>query len=105
MKSPFMATYWGGRPTADFMFSLAYASNVATNETHWRRPRFDELLVAARSELDLAKRKEMYGEMQQMVHEDGGSIIPVFNNFLEAAQKKVRGFVPSPVQQIGRHRR
>jgi peptide/nickel transport system substrate-binding protein len=104
MKRPFMATYWGGRPTADFMFSLAYASNAPTNETHWRRPRFDQLLVAARSELEPAKRKEMYAEMQRMVHEDGGSIIPVFNNNLEAARKNVHGFVPSPVQQLGGYR-
>jgi peptide/nickel transport system substrate-binding protein len=104
MKKPFMATYWGGRPTTDFMLSLAYASNAATNETHWRREKFDELLIAARSELDQAKRKQMYADMQRMIHEDGGAIIPVFNNFIDAGSSKIRGFVPSPVQQMGGYR-
>jgi peptide/nickel transport system substrate-binding protein len=103
-KMPFMATYWGGRPTTDFMLSLAYASNAPSNETHWQRPHFDELLVAARTELDVAKRKALYGEMQKMIHDDGGSIIPVFNNFIDAAQKTVQSFVSSPVQQLGGYR-
>jgi peptide/nickel transport system substrate-binding protein len=104
MKRPFMATYWGGRPTADFIFSLAYASNAPSNETHWRNPKFDELLTSARVELDITKRKQMYADMQRMVHEDGGSIIPVFNNFIDATQSNIRGFVPSPVQQLGGYR-
>ena len=101
---PFMATYWGGRPTADFMLSLAYASNAPSNETHWRREQFDNLLVSARSELDVAKRKQMYADMQLMIHDDGGTIIPVFNNFIDAGHEKVKGFVPSPVQQMGGYR-
>jgi peptide/nickel transport system substrate-binding protein len=31
-----------------------------------------------------------------MVHEDGGAIIPMFANYLEAGSRKLRGFVPSP---------
>jgi len=97
-------TYWGGRPTADIMFSTAYASNAAWNDTRWRRPRFDQLLIAARAELDTAKRKQMYGEMQRMIHDDGGAIIPVFTNFIEAGQSSLRGFVPTPTRQMSGYR-
>ena len=38
--------------------------------------RFNELLAAARSELDDTKRREMYGEMQGIVSNEGGVVIP-----------------------------
>jgi hypothetical protein len=41
----------------------------------WANPRFNELLVAARGETDEQKRKGMYAEMQQLVHDDGGMIV------------------------------
>ena len=36
---------WGGRPTADIMLSTAYKSDASWNDTAWRRPQFDELLL------------------------------------------------------------
>jgi peptide/nickel transport system substrate-binding protein len=104
MKKPFTGSYWSGQPTADLMFTYAYKSDAAWNETFWKRPKFDQLLMTARAELDTAKRKQMYREMQLMVYEDGGEIIPMFNNFLDAALKKVRGFVPHPLGQMSRDR-
>lgn len=62
------------------MFSLAYASDAAWNDTFWGNERFDELLVAARAELDEARRRAMYEEMQHIISDDGGAIIPVFAN-------------------------
>jgi peptide/nickel transport system substrate-binding protein len=103
-KKPFCATYWSGRPTADLMLSIAYKSDAPWNETAWKRPAFDKLLVAARAELDDAKRKPMYRELQMMIHEDGGVIIPMFNNTLDAGSIKVKGYVSDPMLQISGYR-
>jgi peptide/nickel transport system substrate-binding protein len=100
LKKPFIASGWSGRPTADLMFSIAYKSDARWNETFWKRPAFDKLLIAARAELDFAKRKQMYREMQLMVHEEGGAVIPVLKNDLDAGLKKVRGFVSTPSWQM-----
>ncbi|MFO1040086.1 MAG: ABC transporter substrate-binding protein [Geminicoccaceae bacterium] len=97
MKAPFCGSYWGGRPTADLMLSVAYASDAAWNESFWKRPDFDKLLVAARGELDQGKRTQLYAEAQTMINEDGGAIIPMFNNFLFGTSDKVAGMVTSPV--------
>jgi peptide/nickel transport system substrate-binding protein len=97
MVKPFVASYWGGRPTADLMLSVAYQSDAAWNESFWKRPQFDQLLMQARGELDNAKRKQMYHDLQVMVHEDGGEVIPMFNNMLFGARKEVAGLVRSPV--------
>jgi peptide/nickel transport system substrate-binding protein len=84
MKKPFVASYWGGRPTCDWMFTTAYAADAAWNDTFWKHPRFNELLVAARSETDETKRAAMYAEMQQLLHDDGGLINLVFNSYVDA---------------------
>jgi peptide/nickel transport system substrate-binding protein len=84
LKKPFVASYWAGRPTCDWMFTTAYAAEAAWNDTFWKNPRFNELLVQARAETDDAKRAAMYAEMQQLVHDDGGLVNAVFNNFVDA---------------------
>jgi peptide/nickel transport system substrate-binding protein len=89
MKKPWTMSYWGGRPTVDWMMSTAYAAEAAWNDTFWKHPRFNELLVAARAETDEAKRAAMYAEMQQILHDDGGIIVLMFNNYVEAHSTKV----------------
>ncbi len=82
-------SYWGGRPTEDWMFSMAYAEGAEWNESDWSNGRFNDLLKAARSELDEAKRRDMYVEMQTICHNDCGAVVPVFNNYIHAISKKV----------------
>ncbi len=84
MQKPFVGTYWGGRPTADWMFATAYAEGVPWNETYWSHERFNSLLGDARSELNEDLRREMYFEMQQIVADEGGIIIPMFASYVGA---------------------
>jgi peptide/nickel transport system substrate-binding protein len=56
MKEPWCAAYWSGRPTEDWMFSAGYAADASWNDTFWKHDRFNELLLAARAELDTNKR-------------------------------------------------
>ncbi len=86
---PWAASYWSGRATEDWMFSTAYEAGVPWNETHWNNARFNELLKAARSELDSDKRREMYYEMQQICSDDGGVIAPIFSNYVFATSDKI----------------
>lgn len=89
MKKPFTASHWNGRPTVDWMFTLGYAESAEWNETFWKNPRFNELLLSARSELDESKRAAMYAEMQQLLHDDGGLINIVWTTYISAHSKKV----------------
>ena len=89
MKKPFCFSYWGGRPTVDWMMTTAYAAGASWNDTFWNHDRFNKLLVEARAEIDENKRGEMYAEMQQILHDDGGIIVLMFNNFVSAHSKKV----------------
>jgi peptide/nickel transport system substrate-binding protein len=89
MVKPFSAVYWSGRPVEDQMFSTAYQSGVAWNDTFWSNERFDELLVMARAELVEERRREMYFEMQEIVNQDGGAVIPMFANYVFATLDEV----------------
>ncbi|MBI3899901.1 MAG: ABC transporter substrate-binding protein [Gammaproteobacteria bacterium] len=100
LKKPFCASYWSGRPTVDLMLSVAYKSDAAWNESFWKRADFDKLLLAARAELDYGKRRLMYHDLQMMLYEDSGTIIPMFNNTVDAGTAKIGGFNPLPTYEL-----
>jgi len=89
MKVPWSASYWSGRPTADWMFTIGWAAGGNWTETFWNNPRFEELLVAGRAELDEAKRAEIYRDMQSICRDEGGAVIPCFANNVDAASDKL----------------
>lgn len=97
---PFVASYWGGRPVQDLMYSVGYKSDADWNETRWVRPEFDRLLIQAREELDQQKRKAIYREMAIMVRDDGGTIIPMFNHFIDAISTNVRGYIRDGAMEL-----
>ena len=88
-KIPWSAAYWGGRATADQMFSVAYSEASSRNDTRWKDARFNELLVMARGETDHAKRKEMYAEMQLRIRDEGATLIPLFANFVIGVRSNI----------------
>jgi peptide/nickel transport system substrate-binding protein len=93
---PFCASYWGGRPVQDQMYATAYLSTAEWNDTKFHNEKFDSLLIAARGELDQAKRKAMYSEMAHILRDEGGLILPMFNDFVEAVSDAVGGWVADP---------
>jgi peptide/nickel transport system substrate-binding protein len=71
------------------MFSTAYEAGAPWNDSQWDHPRFQELLYQGRAELDSDKRREIYTEMQLILNEEGGVVIPMFANFTGAHSTKV----------------
>lgn len=90
---PFCASFWGGRPTQDSRYSTSYLSSADWNDTRFKRPDFDKLVGSARAEIDETKRKDLYLQMAMMVRDEGGLILPVFNDVIMAASKTLHGFV------------
>lgn len=101
LKKAFVASQWNMRPVPDMTFAVTYVSGAAWNETHWANEKFDKLVVEARGELDVARRKELYCECQRLIHDDGGEVIPAFQNLLDAGSSKVKGVPLSPLGPIG----
>ena len=93
---PFCASYWGGRPVQDQMYSTAYLSTADWNDTKFKNAEFDEILINARAELDQVKRKEEYARLANIIRDDGGLILPMFNDFVEARREEVGGWIVDP---------
>jgi peptide/nickel transport system substrate-binding protein len=91
---PWTWCYWSGRPTEDWMFSTAYADDAAWNDADWKNVRFNELLRKARTELEEKPRREMYYEMQAIVRDEGGTIVPLFADQVAVATDKVKFKTP-----------
>ena len=89
MQKPWCMCYWGGRPTCDWMFSQAYAAGANWNDTFWDNERFNKLLLEGRGELDPVKRGEIYGEMQQILRDDGGVVVWAFANYVYALNEAI----------------
>lgn len=90
-KKGWSACYWGGRPTADWMYASAYVNTTEWNDTAWKgteaSKKFNELVIAARAELDQTKRAAMYKETQELIRDDGGAIVPMFANYIMGIDK------------------
>ncbi|HUF87655.1 MAG TPA: ABC transporter substrate-binding protein [Thermohalobaculum sp.] len=97
---PFSTSYWGGRPTQTQMYAVAYKSDADWNDTRWKRPEFDKMLLEARAEIDPARRKEIFTDMALMLHNEGGLIVPMFNDFVDASSANLQGQLTDPSQPM-----
>ena len=92
-KKGWSAAYWGGRPTQDWMYTAAYTNDTEWNDTAWKgteaSAKFNDIVVAARSELDNTKRAAMYAEAQMLIRDDGGAIVPMFANYIMGLSNKI----------------
>jgi peptide/nickel transport system substrate-binding protein len=101
---PFTGSNWFPRVTADIRFSSTYISGVEWNEAFWSNERFDELVKMARGVKDGPERREIYCEAQQIMWDEGGSIIPLFTDWLDARSTKLGGHRKHPVGEGDDHR-
>ena len=97
LKAPIHFGNINPRPTPDILFSLLYATKAPWNESQYKSEKFDRMLVEARGLLDQAKRKQIYGEMQTMIAEEAGTIIPAYISNLDAITTKLKGLVANPL--------
>jgi peptide/nickel transport system substrate-binding protein len=97
MQQPCFATAGSNMPTP-FMLDLLFRAGSPFNEPGWSSDKMEELLGAARQELDAEKRTAIYHEAQQLIADEGGLLIPFFTGMGRAYHKKLSGIDASAVQ-------
>jgi len=95
LEADFSIVNWGGRPYPLLYLSLAYECGAIWSSTHWCDEELDELAQTVASELDHAKRVELYHQIQEIFMERGTIIVPFFQSNLFAHSASVKGFVPA----------
>lgn len=88
-KKPFVANYWGARPIEDMILSINFLTDSPWNDTAWGNERVDELVAAARGELDSAKRAAMYREVQMLISQDGATLVPAYGRDVAAKSSSI----------------
>lgn len=101
IQKPMSSSGWDARPVPDLIFSIALKGDSSYNETQWKNDRFDKLLIEARGLSDFDKRKEIYCEMQRMLHDEGGHLTMAFTDILDAVRSEVKGITPHSSGPLG----
>ena len=97
LKAPIHFGNINPRPTPDILFSLLYASDAPWNESQYKSEKFDKLMLEARGLLDMEKRKQIYFEMQTMIADEAGTIIPAYLTNVDAISSKLKGLEANPL--------
>ena len=101
MKEPMNAVAWNMRPTANSMLAIQFAPGAKWNDTFWNNERFGQLLQMQLAETDPARRHEMLCEMQTLVHESSGIVVPYHVNILDGVSDKIHGIPTVPLGALG----
>ena len=69
---------WGADFPDPDNFLRLFTSNSGNNNTRWGSSEFDQLVLGAAAEPDLAKRLKLYQRAQKILLEEGVAIVPLF---------------------------
>jgi peptide/nickel transport system substrate-binding protein len=90
MQKTISATRWNERP-ADSALHEIYLSSAKWNESYYDDAGFDALLGKARRELNFDRRKALYVQAQEHLHETAGTLIPYHVSKLYVMNSRVDG--------------
>jgi len=94
-------TWWAHRPLAPMLLPQAYIADdtgtpVAWNETRWVDQEFSDILKQAEGTLDLTKRRELVGKLEEIQKDRGSICTPFFMSVWKIYDKKLHDVIPSP---------
>ncbi|AIM17236.1 ABC transporter substrate-binding protein [Neobacillus sedimentimangrovi] len=94
----FMLGWTGDNGDADnFLYTLLDKDSIGSNNyTHYSNDELHEVLIAAQTETDQAKRNELYKKAQEIIKEDAPWVPLVHSTPLLAASKDVVNYLPHP---------
>jgi peptide/nickel transport system substrate-binding protein len=101
MQEPLNVVSWNMRPTANSQMGIQFGPNGNWNDTYSNNERMGELLKISLAETDPDKRHAMYCEMQTLIHENSGMVIPAFSNINDGIANNVMNMPTVPLGQLG----
>ncbi|MCC6791664.1 MAG: ABC transporter substrate-binding protein [Thermomicrobiales bacterium] len=98
--APFFVTNWFGRPSIDETLYPYLHSTGSWNDEKYNNPEVDRLLEEGRAETDFEKRKAAYAQVQEIVAEDGPSLIAYHKSYITATREQVKGYIQHPIRWV-----
>ncbi len=99
--TPMNVTAWSMRPTSTIMLDIAYAPDAPWSDTWWKDERMGALLTKAKAETNPANRYALQCEMQQIVRDGSGVIIPAHRNIVDGKASNVMGIPKLALGELG----
>lgn len=101
MREPLNVVTWQMRPTAQTQMGIQFAPGAAWNDTYWNNDRMGELLNSVLAVTDPTVRHEMMCEMQTLIHNGSGMVIPAFSNVNDGIANNLMGMPKVPLGPFG----
>ena len=101
LQEPLNVVTWFMRPTAQSQMAIQFGPGAAWNDTYWNDDRMGELLQAVLSQTDPVKRHAMMCEMQTLIHNGSGMVIPAFTNNNDGIAGNIMGMPKAPLGPLG----
>ncbi len=92
LKANLTCTEWIHRENPIDLLNVAFKGDGPWNESHYDNPELDEQIEAAATELDEEKRQKHFTKIQEILREDGGTIIPFFGADFSGLSQRVEDF-------------
>jgi peptide/nickel transport system substrate-binding protein len=89
MQWPFSVSGWNGRVPATANINLALRCDADWNESYYCNEELDALLDEADGTVDIEKRSELYCQIQTIMQEDSGYLVPFWAATFGASQSDV----------------
>ena len=89
-KWPFSVSGWSGRIPATRNINLALRCGAGWTESYYCNKKLDNLLSAVDSTIDIVEKQKLYCEIQSIMQEESGYIIPFFAATFEARRSAVQ---------------
>lgn len=86
---------WGQAYPLDSLLTPHFFSDASLNEYRYSNKKLDNALVAARGAVNEQRRKELYGDVQQIIGEEGPIVIPFFTRRFSGVRSDVDGYKAS----------
>jgi peptide/nickel transport system substrate-binding protein len=97
-KKPFYCDNWFGRPTIDQTLYPYFHTGAGLNTGGYSNKALDALLDKGRQVVNTQQRKTIYGQAEQIIHEDGPWVVAYFTTYVTAMRNEVKGQVVNPLR-------
>lgn len=94
--SLFLLGWIGDNGDADNFLYTLLGTGSGNNYAQYSNKKVDELLLQAQSEVDQAKRNELYKKAQEIIHKDAPWVPLVHYESVIAGKKSLKGYKPNP---------
>ena len=99
MKFDSVIDYWSDdiADPSQFMTFICDFDMCSGFDTNYQNPRLVELNDAANVEGDVEKRKELYNEIQELIHDEAIFVPLCYEPYANAYRSNMEGFVQTPL--------